>query len=84
MLAGTTMLLFIQVSGLASPGTMIITRQDDLSHLADQDTVVVSQVGLVVHGLGAGVEMAAPAQAVDRLELVHIFTLFTLFIIAQI
>ena len=38
------------------------------SHLADEDAVVVGEVGHVVHSLGAGVEVAAAGQAVHGLQ----------------
>ena len=38
------------------------------SHLADENAGVVGEVGHVVHGLGAGVEVAAAGQAVHRLQ----------------
>ena len=53
------------------------------SHLADEDAGVVGEVGHVVHSLGAGVEMAASSQAVDRLQSV-VISVFTLALIAQI
>ena len=43
----------------------------------------MGEVRLVVHGLGAGVEMAASSQAVDRLQSV-VISVFTLAVIAQI
>ena len=53
------------------------------SYPADEESVVVGEVRLVVHGLGAGVEMAASSQAVDRLQSV-VISVFTLAVIAQI
>ena len=35
----------------------------------------MSQVRLVVHRLGAGVEVAAPSQAVDRLQFYSVYSL---------
>ena len=73
-----TMLLFIQVSGLSWYNHYYKT-----SYPADEESVVVGEVRLVVHGLGAGVEMAASSQAVDCLQSV-VISLFTLAVIAQI
>ena len=81
------MLLLIQVSGLSWYNHYYKTGQSVcpclLSYPADEERVVVGEVRLVVHGLGAGVEMAASSQAVDRLESV-VISLFTLAVIAQI